>query len=120
MPRRQITAAQQRLLANLSSRISTRLEAIVEESGDAESVNVGVTLRERGHSVAMEVPFALLDQAESDPSAREALRVRLKGRRDRMLFRPPPPRLPKNIVQSRESFMPRSFGGGGGGFRGRR
>jgi hypothetical protein len=91
----------------LSGRISTRLELVVDEVGEADSPNVGLTLRERGHSVAMEIPYGLLDQAEADPMAREALRVRLKGRRDR------------NIVQSRESFMPRNFGGGGGG-RGRR
>lgn len=117
MARRQVTAAQQRLLAELSGRISTRLELVVDEGGD-EKPNIGVTLRERGHSVSMEVPYALLDQAEGDPIARESLRVRLKGRRDRMLFRAPPTPLPKNIVQSRESFMPRNMGGGGP--RGRR
>jgi hypothetical protein len=117
--RRQVTAAQQRLLAVLSGRISTRLELVVDESGEADAPNVGITLRERGHSVSMEIPYALLDQAEADPTSREALRIRLKGRRDRMMFRPPPTPLPKNIVQSRESFMPRNFGGGGGP-RGRR
>jgi hypothetical protein len=117
--RRQVSAAQHRLLAQVVGRISGRLEIVVDEGGEADKPNIGVSLRERGHSVSMEVPYALIDQAESDPMAREALRVRLKGRRDRMLFRPPPVPLPKNIVQSRESFMPRHMGGGGGP-RGRR
>lgn len=119
MARRQVTAAHQRLLGSLSGRISSRLELVVDDAGETDEPNVAITLRERGSSVSMEVPFALLEQAEADPTAREALRIRLKARRDRMLFRPPPAPLPKNIVESRESFMPRSFGGGGGS-RGRR
>jgi hypothetical protein len=40
----------------------------------------------------LDVPYAMLEQAEADPTARDALRVRIKAARDRMLFRPPPAR----------------------------
>jgi hypothetical protein len=45
----------------------------------------------------MELPEAMLARAGQDASVREAIRVRIKGRRDRMLFRPPPVPLPKRI-----------------------
>src|SRR5436189_274144 len=79
--------------------------------------NVGVTLRERRRHVVMEVPGALLAQAADDLSAREMLRVRIKTRRDRMLFQAPPRPLPKNIAST---VMPGGFGAHrvGGGPRG--
>jgi hypothetical protein len=40
----------------------------------------------------LEIPYALLQEAESDRTARDALRGRIKAARDRMLFRPPPAR----------------------------
>jgi hypothetical protein len=86
------TAAQRRLLAELTGRISTRLAAEFEKRLCPESLNVGGTLQERGKNGRLEIPHALLQEAESDRTARDALRVRIKAARDRMLFRPPPAR----------------------------
>ena len=114
-----ITAAHQRLLRDLTTRISNGLESEFSELPGADGPNVGITLRERRRHVVMEVPGSLLAQAEDDLSAREALRVRIKTRRDRMLFQAPPRPLPKKIAST---VMPGGFGFGrdGGGPRGRR
>jgi hypothetical protein len=85
-----ITAAQRRLLTALTGRISTRLAAEFEMLSRPESPNVGVILAERGKRGRLEIPYALLHEAESDLIARDALRVRIKAARDRMLSRPPP------------------------------
>ena len=85
-----ITALRRRLLTALTGRISTRLTAEFETRSRPESPNVGVTLAERGKRGRLEIPYALLQEAESDLIARDALRVRIKAARDRMLFRPPP------------------------------
>lgn len=119
---RDIGDPQQRLLRELAGRISNRLDAEFTEPAGAESHNIGVTLRERGHSAVMEVPEALLLSADAEPVAREALRVRIKATRDRMLFRPPPTPLPKKITAAAD---PAALRGGGFGFgrgpgRGRR
>jgi hypothetical protein len=87
-----ITGSQRRLLAELTGRISNRLAAEFEKGTRPESPNVGVTLQERGKSGRLEIPLALLQEAEADLTARDALRVRIKSARDRMLFRPPPSR----------------------------
>src|SRR5262245_10021274 len=87
-----MTAAQHRLLIELTGRISTRLATEFEKRSGPEGPNVGVTLAERGKSGRLEIPYALLQEAESDLMARDALRVRIKAARDRMLFRPPPAR----------------------------
>ena len=84
-----ITAAQQRLLIELTGRISTRLATEFEKRTGPEGPNVGVTLAERGKRSRLEIPYALLQE---DLMARDALRVRIKAARDRMLFRPPPAR----------------------------
>jgi hypothetical protein len=76
-----ITAAQHRLLAELTGHISSRLAAACEKRIRPESLNVGVTLQERGKNGRLEIPHALLQEAESNLTAR-----------DRMLFRPPPAR----------------------------
>ncbi len=86
------TVEQRRLLAELSGRISTRLEAEFEKRGRPESLNIGVTLQERGKSSRLDIPYALLQEAAADLTARDALRLRIKSARDRMLFRPPPSR----------------------------
>src|SRR5262249_35141072 len=65
-----------------------------EKRTGPEGPNVGVTLAERGKSGRLEIPYALLQEAESDLMARDALRVRIKAARDRMLFRPPPAQPP--------------------------
>jgi hypothetical protein len=86
------------LLADLSGRISMRLESVFRDGSDTNGPNVGVSLTERGRSVVIEIPFVMLDEASRDLTAREALRVRLKGRRDRMLYVAPPSPLPKHIA----------------------
>jgi hypothetical protein len=115
-----ITAAQRRLLTELTVRISTRLATEFEKRIPPESPNVGVTLAERGKSGRLEIPYALLQEAEADLMARDALRVRIKAARDRMLFRPPPARPRTDIVPLGDPAVWNrgSFGRGGG--RGRR
>lgn len=115
----EVTASHQRLLRDLTSRISNGLESEFSELKDADGPNVGVILRERRCEVVMEIPAALLMQAVDDLTAREAIRVRIKGRRDRMLFKAPPGPLPKHIARAPApgGFQ---FGFGRGGPRGRR
>src|SRR5205809_856291 len=71
-----------------------------------------------GGSGTLEVPAALLRRADAEADAREALRQRIKATRDRMLFRAPPPPLPKNIAAAGDPAFFRSRGPGPG--RGRR
>jgi len=115
-----ITAAQRRLLTALTGRISTRLATEFEKRSGPEGPNVGVTLAERGRSSRVEIPYALLQEAESDLMARDALRVRIKAARDRMLFRPPPARPRADIAPLGDpaKWHRGSFGPGSG--RGRR
>ena len=115
-----ITAAQRGLLTALTGRISTRLVAEFETLSRPEGPNVGVTLAERGKSGRLEIPYALLHEAESDLMARVALRVRIKAARDRMLFRPPPARPRADIAPLGDPAVWHrgTFGRGGG--RGRR
>lgn len=108
------------MLAEVTGRISTRLAAEFEKSSRPESLNVGVTLAERGKSGRLEIPYVLLQEAESDRTALDALRVRIKAVRDRMLFRPPPSR-PRSDIQALGDpavWNRGNFGRGGG--RGRR
>jgi len=116
---REIGDLQQRLLRELAGKISMRLDAEFTEPAGSDSQNIGITLSERGQSGALEVPAALLIRADDEPVAREELRVRIKAARDRMLFRRPPPPLPKNIAPAGDPAFFRSRGPGGPG-RGRR
>ena len=113
---RDVTASQRRLLGELTGRISNRLEAHFAEPSGADSLNIGVTLQERGKRGSLEVPETVLLEAETDLMARDSLRVRIKSARDRMLFQPPPARLRTDIAPAGEPFFYR----GGGGGRGRR
>ena len=115
-----VTPAHRRLLDELSGRISTRLEAHFTELPTADGQHIGIALRERGSSVVMELPASLLDDAADNPAARETLRTRIKARRDRMLFKPPPAALPKHIAPMSDPIWNRPRGGGGGGGYGRR
>lgn len=117
---RDVTTAQRQLLEELTKRISRKLDAIFTELPDAEGPSIGVQLRERGQVVVAEVPGDLLVQATSEATAREALRVRLKARRDRMLFKPPPAKLSKRITPAADPGGSRSSGGGAPRGRGRR
>ena len=118
---KEITAAHQQLLRDLTSRISSGLESEFSELPGPDGPNVGITLRERRRHVVMEVPAVLLAQAADDLTARETLRVRIKTRRDRMLFQAPPSPLPKHIATApAPGSMHFGFGRSGGGPRGRR
>jgi len=118
---REIAATHRQLLEQLAGQISNRLECGFTDLQGADGATVGVELRERGRTVVMELPVALLVSAVSDAVAREAVRVRIKARRDRMLFRPPPVPLPKRITSVADPAGSRfGFGRGPGPGRGRR
>jgi hypothetical protein len=110
----EISPAQRRLLGELASGISDRLEAHFVELPGVNDASIGVALREGTCNVVVEVPLAILVQATTDASGREVLRTRLKARRDRMMFRTPPRALPKSIAPMFNPGPPR------GGFRGGR
>jgi len=112
----EISPSQRRLLTELASRISDRLEAHFVELPAGDDARIGVALHEGNRKVVMEVPVTLLAEAVDDPTSREQLRTRLKARRDRLMFRVPPPALPKKIAPLFSPGPPR----GGGGFRGGR
>ena len=115
----QVTPSQRRLLEEIARKISRKLEALLIDLPGTNEPHMGVELRERGHMVVAEVPIALLQQATEDAPAREALRVRLKVRRDRMLFKPPPAALSKRVVPLPDPGFGR-FAGGRRTGRGRR
>ncbi len=94
----QVVTLYGQLLGEVAGQISNRLDTTFTELRGAENANVGVELHERGRRVVMEIPEALFARAGGDASAREAIRVRIKARRDRMLFRPMPAPLPKRIA----------------------
>src|SRR5262249_59040303 len=108
-----------RVLSDLTSRISSGFETECSELQDADGPSVGIILRERRREVTVEIPAALLTEAAGDATAREAIRVRIKARRDRMLFKAPPSPLPKHIATV-PGAMPFGVGRTGGGPRGRR
>ncbi len=118
---RDVTTAQRTLLAAVSTRISRRLEATFAEPAEIDGPNAAIHLRERGRRLVVEIPETMLIEATVDTAAREAFRVRLKARRDRMLFREPGPSLPKKIEPAHEPGLGRG-GAGPGRFspRGRR
>ena len=113
---RELSEGHRRLLADLASRISTRLDASFVELSNDDDDRIGVSLREGDRSVVVELSLGLLAQAMTDSTSRETLRIRLKARRDRMMFRTPPRRLPKFIPPLMGSGPPP----GGGWGRGRR
>lgn len=118
---KEITASHQRLLRDLTGRISGGLETEFSNLPGDDGPNVGIILRERHRQVVIEIPATLLMEAAEDLVAREAIRVRMKVRRDRMLFKAPPSRLPKHIAAApAPGSMHFGFGRGGGGPRGRR
>ena len=108
-----LTGSQQRLLQELTGRISNRLEAEFSELSDADGPNVGIRLRERNRSTLMELPGQLLLHAGADATAREAVRVRIKATRDRMLFRVHPSPLSKHIAVTPDPGGGRLGRGGG-------
>jgi hypothetical protein len=116
-----VTTAHQRLLREVTSRISSGLESEFSDLPGEDGPNVGIVLRERRRRVVIEIPATLLAEAAGDLAAREAIRVRIKSRRDRMLFQAPPSPLPKRVAAAPapgSSYF--GSGRGGGGLRGRR
>jgi len=111
---REISSVHHRLLGQLASGISGRLEAHFVELPDGDDTHIGVMLREGSRKVVIDLPVALLAQAEEYPGGREVLRTRMKARRDRMMFKTPPSPLPKKIAPLFNPGPPR------GGFRGGR
>jgi hypothetical protein len=111
---RDISSTQHRLLGQLASGISDRLEAHFVELPSGDDARIGVALHEGARKVVIEVPIALLEQAAEDLGGRELLRTRMKARRDRMMFRTPPAPLPKKIAPLFNPGPPH------GGFRGGR
>jgi len=110
----EISPAQRRLLSEISTQISDRLEAHFVELPASNEAHIGVALHEADRKVVIEIPLAILQQAMEDPNGREILRTRIKARRDRMMFRTPPRALPKDIAPLFNPGPPR------GGFRGGR
>ena len=118
---RDVTNAQRTLLAAVSKRISRRLEATFTDPAELDGPNAAIHLHERGKRLVMEIPETLLIEATNGPAARESFRVRVKARRDRMLFNEPPAPLPKKIEAAQEpGFFRRSGGPGRPPPRGRR
>ena len=118
MRQKEIGEAEHRLFRELAGRISNRLETVLVDGPGTDAEHVSVGLQERGRSVAVVIPTALLVRAREEPVAREEIRVRIKAARDRMLFRPPPRPLPKHIASAAD---PAFFNRGGfGRQRGRR
>jgi hypothetical protein len=111
---RDVSSAHHRLLADLASGISSRLDARFVELPDADDAHIGVALREGSRNVVIELPVALLVHAVAEPGGREVLRTRVKARRDRMMFTSPPAPLPKKIAPLFSPGPPRD------GFRGGR
>ena len=110
----EISPTQRRLLSEIASRISDRLEAHFVELPAASDTHIGVALHEADRKVVIEIPLTVLLQATEDAKGREILRTRIKARRDRMMFRTPPRALPKDIAPLFSPGPPR------GGFRGGR
>ena len=120
MRQRELGEAEHRLLNGLAGRISNRLVATFAADRLGDGTAIGVELSERGRSASMEISAALLARAHEEPAALEELRVRLKSTRDRMLFRPPPRPLPKNIASAADPAFFNRGGFGRQGGRGRR
>ena len=97
MPVNDISAPQRRMLNEIARGISDRLEADFVAVPGSVDAHVGIALHEGARSIVIEVPLAIVAQATADPIGREILRTRIKGRRDRMMFRVPARALPKNI-----------------------
>lgn len=120
MRARDVTTAQRALLASVSQRISPRLEAAFTDPASLDGPNAAIDLRERGRHLVMEIPDDLVIEATTGVAARESFRVRVKARRDRMLFREPPAPLPKKIERAQEPGFFGRPGAGGRPSRGRR
>lgn len=93
-----ISPGHRKLLGEVASRISGRLRASFVDLPSDDDTRVGIELDEGGRKVVIELPLALVLDAAANASGRELLRTRIKARRDRMMFKVPPPALPKTIA----------------------
>jgi hypothetical protein len=113
-----VTASRRsRIPQGLTSRISMGLETEFSQLPNPAGPNVGIILRERRRHVTREVPGALLTEAVHAATAREAIRVRIKGHRGRMLFQARPTPLSKHIARAPARGGMFGFGRGGRGQR---
>lgn len=94
----EVSTPQRQMLGEIARAISDRLEIEIVGLRNAGDDHIGLALREGERNVVIEMPLAAIAQATADPIGREILRTRIKGRRDRMMFRVPPRALPKNIA----------------------
>jgi hypothetical protein len=114
-----VDESHRQLLRELSRRVSKRLVAEFANLPGTDGPNIGIELQENGQKVLVELPATLLLKANGDVSSREALRIRIKSGRDRMLFRHEPISLEKRgSAGARAAYA--GFGSGGGQGRGRR
>jgi hypothetical protein len=115
---KEIQVSHQKVLRDLTRRISRRLKTDFAELPGADTPNIGVELREEGRAVVIQLPEQLLQRAASDASSRESMRVHIKTRRDRMLFRREPVVIEQRpAVKSRAAFDRGGFGAPGRGRR---
>jgi len=109
----ELTASHRRLLSDVVPRISSRLEAHFVELPEADQAHIGIALHEGSRAVTIEMPLAVLIEALESANGREVLRTRIKGRRDRMMFKTPARALPKDIAPLFHPGAPRNqFRGG--------
>ena len=113
---KEIDVPHQRVLRELTRKVSQQLTSEFTNLPGEDGPNIGVQLREDGRTVVIQIPATLLQQATDDMTSREAVRQRIKSRRDRMLFRADPIALEQHPpARSRPSSD--SWGGGGRGRR---
>ena len=96
-----IADSHRRLLRELTRRISKRLQADFVTPPCADGPNIGIHLSEGHRKIVMELPATVLLRAEGDMTVQEAIRVRIKTRRDRMLFRREPISLSQHVGAGR-------------------
>lgn len=113
---KEIDVPHQRVLRELTRRVSRQLTAEFTNLPGEDGPNIGVKLREDGRTVIIQLPSTSLQHASDDATSREVIRQRIKTGRDRMLFRADPIALEQHPpARSRPSSE--SWGGGGRGRR---
>jgi hypothetical protein len=106
---KEIQVAHQQVLRDLTRRISRRLKTDFAELPGADTPNIGIELREEGRAVVIQLPEVLLQRAASDAASRESMRVHIKTRRDRMLFRREPVVIEQRAAAKSRSAPDRGF-----------
>lgn len=109
---REVGDSHHELLRQLARRISRRLDAAFIDLPGTEKPTIGIQLREGSRHALMELPEGLLLRAQGDVSIKETIRVRIKARRDRMLFRGDPAFLSRQGAEGQYPPSARSNSGG--------